>query len=402
MLLSLLLVGCAPRQLADLSYECGFNKGIDRRSGKPFDPERADRPSPAPIVKVVRFTDQGELVDRCEVSDALYEVRGLSPTDRDAGKAPLGGALIVLYIHGWKHDGESQDSDLLRFTDFVEKLQAAEQAGLARTVVGLYLAWPGASIKIPVVENLTFWDRKRAADRVISAAYISKFISGVHNVLRQRQRSDDFFVTIGHSFGARILYTATSQILLHSMQLAHPGRRFEPYGLIHGLSDLTVLLNPAFEAATYTSLDASRRWQERFSGDQQPLLLTIATDNDWATSYAYPLGQTLAFEWDLRQQVTLGNYEDYVTHDLSEATEGSGVWFDHYCRGKLCLNRRPSAVGQPGFPFILARTNSSILNGHNGIWEEQFQTWLIGFIRAHECGAMHRACADVRQSMRPH
>jgi hypothetical protein len=65
---------------ADLRRECPYMGGIDRRSGARFDPETIRRPSLSPIVKLIRLTDDGELVDRCEWADVLTEIRA-RPTE---------------------------------------------------------------------------------------------------------------------------------------------------------------------------------------------------------------------------------------------------------------------------------------------------------------------------------
>ena len=145
---------------------------------------------------------------------------------------------------------------------------------------------------------------------------------------------------IGHSFGARILYTATSQVLLDEVQCQHPGYKKGSYGVILGPAYLILLLNPAFEASMFTAMHSIRRpdwkWWEGIDPQQQPLLLTIATENDWTTGIAFPVGQRLEFATMSRHILTLGNYVDYVTHSLkAKATSdrpstNSAFWFDNF------------------------------------------------------------------------
>jgi hypothetical protein len=65
----------------------------------------------------------------------------------------------------------------------------------------------------------------------------------------------DEFIAIGHSFGARMLYSATAQTLISQTARAHPGYNGGTYSSVTGDADAVILLNPAFEAARYTALD---------------------------------------------------------------------------------------------------------------------------------------------------
>lgn len=385
-----IISACTHRNLtADTRHECEFGSGVDRVTRQAFDPETATRPSPAPIVKVVEFTDNGEIADRCQWSDALYEVRGNRSIDGKFDRAKL----LVVYVHGWKHDGSRGDTDLGHFTNLVTTLGASQQAG-NRDVVGIYAAWPGLETSVPVIENLTFWGRKGAADRVSAAANFSKFLSAISSIRVQRDNPNDFIVGIGHSFGARILFSVASPLLLHQVQQSHPGKRLAPYKRIDGFIDLTVLLNPAFEATRYTAFDTVRRWQETFDDNQGPLILTVATDNDYATKFAYPTGQVVGTRWDERERTTMGNYSEFFTHTISRTPSSavagpSTAWYDNFCKDELCLVRR-AGDRQPRNPFLVATTDRSVLDGHNGIWSEAFQRWLTLFIVEAESQARSR------------
>ena len=110
----------------------------------------------------------------------------------------------------------------------------------------------------------------------------------------------------------------------------------------------------------------------------------ISTENDWATGKLFPWGQRLASARRDRQLQTLGNYKDYVTHSLQAAKSSNGsaatssFWYDHFEANGLLL--RQTAKSHPGNPFMVARTTSEIIDGHNGIWGEDLTKWVIGFM----------------------
>ena len=365
------------------------------------DPITKQRPSSENhVVFPIRLTDDGEYVSRCELTDALLELRA------------EGSHLAVIYIHGWKHNALPDDSDVKNFRNLLTQL-AAEQGG-QRRVVGLYISWNGASISAPVLNNLSFWGRKKAADLIAHSAVVTKIVSAVDSVELTRRKRDpslsDVTVYIGHSFGARMLYSAVSQVLIHSVEMAYPdtlqGRaatnintplppsaRYEP---ISGFGDLVLLLNPAFEASFYKSFETLVRpggsdepgtVRERFSPLQQPLMLTLSARNDRATQIAFPIGQSLAFDFAPIRRKTLGNYSPALTHEVKDSkasASGAGgqqaeFWFDDFCTASICLKRK-SDIAQSGDPFIVAQADSDIIDGHNGIWGPDLQNFLVSFI----------------------
>jgi|SoiMethySBSTD1v2_1073268.scaffolds.fasta_scaffold182432_3 hypothetical protein len=332
------------------------------------------------IVRVIRLTDDGEFVDRCELTDAIYEIRNCRESE-----------LIVWYIHGWKHNADKEDSDRNNFERLIKKLaEKQSDEGDRRRVVGIYIGWDGA-VGPAFLRNLSFWNRKRAADRISQSSVLTKIFAAIKYARKQEAgefTARDLTIMIGHSFGARILYTATSQVLIDEVQRRHPGKVKSSYGVIAGPADLILLLNPALEASVFTAMHSVRRrdstWWESIDARQQALLLAISSVNDWATGVAFPLGQLLSFARRDRQRHTLGNYEHYVTHRLQAAKSSddsaatSRFWYDHFETNGLQLLR--IAKSQSGNPFMVARTTPDIIDGHNGIWGEGLTKWMIGFM----------------------
>ncbi|HEU5256464.1 MAG TPA: hypothetical protein VFU28_10760 [Vicinamibacterales bacterium] len=357
----------------------------------------SDGHSPSGIVRVIRLTDDGEFADRCELTDVLYEIRN-----------PKKSELVVWYIHGWKHNAGDRDADLRAFRLLVDALenQQRELGENRRHVVGIYIGWDGA-VGPWFLRSLTFWNRKRAADRISQSAVLTRIFAST-KFARMEAGNDitsrDLTIMIGHSFGARILYNATCQVLLDEVQRRHPGRRKASYAEIKGQVDLIMLLNPAFEASMFSAMHAIRRtqWSEAIGLEQKPLLLAISTNNDRATGWAFPVGQYLEFATRKRQCVTLGNYDDYVTHTLNAVSEPDsaspdGFWFDRFTASGLQLKQKEDCK-QPGNPFIVARTTPDIIDGHSKIWTEPLRNWVICFLRRLQDPAVVSAIPSGRSS----
>lgn len=302
--------------------------------------------------------------------------------------------IVLLYIHGWRHNGAETNDDYKRFTDMVKRLADEEkQSQLKRRVIGVYIGWDGAT-ELPLIEYLTFWGRQIAADRISQSGIVTKLLGAMESIRKIRNVEGDRIFYVAHSFGARILFASYAQVLLHQTQLSHPnpieGER--TYKLIKPPADVALLLNPAFEASMFTALDSVRRnredvlYKERFSIEQDPLVVAITTSNDWATQFAFPAGQMLAFRRTQPEFTALGHYPKFRTHELVKDHSRGGAeekrpgpdWAANFCVSEICLKRSDSAENNP---FIVSSATPEVLNGHNGIWHDDFVKWMVAFLK---------------------
>jgi hypothetical protein len=371
-----------------------------RDEGRSDNPKRIPRPShPGGILKV-RLTDDGAFVDRCELSDVLYELNWNTPGVRPPSKpgATSLPKFVVLYIHGWKHRGEDDDYD--NFAGLIRRLANDSSNADKKQVLGVYVDW-NATSKVPPFnwfpfDNLTFWWKQRIADRIAQSGVTTKIISTISSVMSKGDsegRHDpalNQFITVGHSFGARILFSATNQALIYDTEKNHPASHGGSFRPISGIANMVILLNPAFEAARYTALDSFIRTQEHFNNDQLPLLLSVSSEDDWATQSFFPLGQWLDHFRSRPEITTLGNYREYQTHSLvREHSRACGSWTwnrlsERFVANKLCLVRDRvrynDGIVQRRNPFLIARTDKSIISGHTDIWNPRFLDWLLAYV----------------------
>ena len=331
----------------------------------------------------VQFTDDGLYVRRCSLTNVINSLDRENKNDR--------AQIVILYVHGWKHNATYNDENLLSFDNLLKQIWEDELKTVSpRNVVGIYVGWNGKSTDIPVVKELSFWGRKRAADNISQSAILTRLIGTIDNIISIRKNTNDRAVYLGHSFGARILYSATSQLLIYNTMRAYPEDQKinRNYKEINSMKGTIVLVNPAFEASLFNVFNSlNRRYTEKFDTNQKPLLISISADNDWATRYAFPVGQLFGLRFNQEANTTLGNYEKYRTHKLlidKDYQLGSwkkeNKWFDHFCNDEVCLIKDSKNPSTNGSPFIVASAEASIVNGHNGIWEDKFKKWLAKFI----------------------
>jgi len=362
---------------------------------------------PTSSLKIIRLTNLGEFVERCELADVLYELNwgrddqiGHSPAEYDHS-APKLPKLAVVYIHGWKHGAKEDDDDRVKFGELVDRLREKHRG--EKYVVGIYVSW-NASTDLPEpLESLSFWVKKADADRISQGGAVTKIVSSIGAVVRKN--GHDQFIAIGHSFGARMLYSATAQGLVNQAAFSHPGYSRGDYEPFRGVADAVILLNPAFEASRYTVLDDLTRSGENFTSKQKPLMVVISSEADWATRVAFPVGQWLDLANTAREKTTIGNYRSYRSHTLERSNGtncdplGPAGISESFDRAGLCLKRvrreetdklskdgrnKVRQTFQPFNPLIVASTPADVIASHGDVWNPSFSGWLFELVAALE------------------
>lgn len=355
-----------------------------------------------------------------EIGRPLYgdEVTSITAAVRDHPTTV--GPLVVVFVHGWKHDTSSHDSDMQSFRKLLDELaasQATHSSIWRRRVVGVFVDWPANDASsLGPLQNLTFWQVRDRADRVGRAGEVSKLLNHLNAVVPENH---GLLLVIGHSFGARLVFESVQQTMASNViseGKAVPGDQCTGNRVCHqvrGFGDLVVLLNPAFEAAQYTAFHqfSGGNWATTIPSDrsvyqdveawptvQPPLLLVIGAKNDEATTKAWPMAH---FGDDPAMTTTLTNYMPYITHEIRclnspvvgvpaltpgpSATDVSGIL-------DRTLPFSPGGCGMlipvgalSNSPFIVARADREILDGHNGIWSPALRTFIVGYMdKLHE------------------
>jgi hypothetical protein len=252
----------------------------------------------------VEFDDQGRPYDRRQI-DALFEnLQTAAKTDD---------LCILVFVHGWKHNAAPGDPNVIEFDQFVRKVAVMEEERppgswwKARRVVGIYLGWRGLSLDLGEAgRDLTFWARKAAAQRVAEGS-IREVLARLKEVRDaidatswpDRGPRNTRLITIGHSFGGLIVYSALAQYLTEraaASTMAPFSKSLSAQGgkkltesrtrQLAGYGDLVIIVNPAIEATRYEpirELVASRK-PEDYAPNQNPVFIEVTSDADWATA----------------------------------------------------------------------------------------------------------------------
>lgn len=413
-LLSVLVFsGCAQNS----TYRTDYQSCVYTQSGDCADhaiQHHAPGQSGEYYLSFIEFDDQGQLWDRKQLHAVLSSYQPIAGVDD---------VLLVAFIHGWHHNADPEDDNIQEFRRLLTKLSQAESSGgTGRKVLGVYIGWRGESVTIPVINATTFWDRKNTAHKVGQQG-VTEVLLKLEEIVNVKAGMDTAkpqplnsrLVTIGHSFGGAVLYTALQQILEDRFI---DSRKYKTStGDASGLGDLVVLMNPAFEALRYATLyDISQDYCRSYFPSQLPKLAILTSETDRATGWAFPVGRFVSTFFETHTTLnrhncagigktnpmeiaegkadrhTVGHFEPYLTHRLIPVTTPEkrstnfnyralqNLWSQQKMSGSFAFeNTELMHLGKtvPNNPYLNIQVDPHLIKGHNDIWHDD----IVNFLR---------------------
>jgi pimeloyl-ACP methyl ester carboxylesterase len=329
------------------------------------------------LLAIVEFDDQGLCYARAQMQGMVHAVRSLKQRD----------PVIVVFVHGWKHDARGDDDNLTQFRTLLARLAGQTD----RPVLGVFGAWRGMTWydQLGVTENVTFWGRKAAAQRVAQGSV--REMLGHLRRFRDEQQQRPVLVIVGHSFGGLLVYAAVAQSLIETAS-DHSHRPAPDF------ANLILLVNPAFEAIRYLPVHEQvvlRTQANEFSAVQKPLFISVTAKNDWATGLAFPAGMAIPSLGEsvcTRQErssllFTMGHLRWMKTHDLGAPAAAprarKQVQGAHHPGHHGAAQLIPAAWTAPGNPFWVVQATRQVVDGHDGIWGQIFVDWVFAQVALH-------------------
>ncbi|WP_426212609.1 hypothetical protein [Massilia sp. TWP1-3-3] len=362
---------------------------------------------------VVQVDDDGKIWDKQAAERAVDTIRSSAKSKN---------TIVLVFVHGWHHNADIDDSNAIKFSESLAKTRSTlddasngDAGPYTRSrksltgdgslnVIGIYVGWRGRSLPMPL-DFGTFWGRKLAAERV-GQGELNEFLKSINEIYRDRAKArlessrTPFMglVTFGHSFGGQVVFKTVVETIETEL-------KSNKTGPLQGFGDLTVLVNPALEAAQYDDIHqmASLRSYEK---SQAPIMLVISSQGDWARKWLFPLGRLLGStvkrkpedeRWPLWGKA-LGEYTPHRTHVMSvrlgePVTEQS---FDpaEYERSPCTVAQRDLSAartfGNVKFtpldahtaysPFIVAYTDNDLVIGHSGVFEDSLRSFINDYV----------------------
>jgi hypothetical protein len=351
------------------------------------------------------FSERGNVFSDRYLTDVLRIIRD---------KAEQDGVVLVVFIHGWKHNADEDDDNL---HDFKRSLRAVGKTLKARfedndlgkrQLIGLYIGWRGASINAPVLKQATFWDRKAVAEEVGKGG-VTRLLLELDRITEKRD--ENVMVVIGHSFGGAILVSSLSEVLTERATHRTFANRYA-----RTIGDGLLVLNPAIEANQALAF-VEAAIQDHYKPEQHPLFVSLSSDADSATHRLFPLGQTVGllltwrqadlergYYYDRRKPdqalplkeehldaTTVGNFAPFLTHRLTATEENGEVKFRYQtcdenpegCEpaGWTSLSGQPAIRNLPkNFPLYFIKTDESMMSGHNDIFNPRVRSFVVSIV----------------------
>ena len=370
----------------------------------------------------IEFDDQGQLWDRDKQKQHVVETIAKLGETQDL--------IMVVFVHGWKHSAAPNDGNIDTFRSVLSDLTDAEVAmsnlkGVEPSkVFGVYLGWRGESVSIPVLDNLTFWDRKNTAHKV-GYGGVTEVLSELESIRdrqpdKHRDGSRTKLAVIGHSFGGAVVFSALVQVLENRMIASKRGADEQR---IKGFGDIVVLINPAFEAMRYTPLADMSTEVEKYDDQQLPILAILTSEADYATKYAFKIGRYFSTIFEMNRVITrrnattksteqvsekqasvtaVGHFSNYQTHTLKPITgqeqrifntpkinidvrvqyllDASDAWHNDKPGGEIQFGQvllHRSQFSAAHNPYLLAYVDKHLIADHNDIADDR----IIEFIK---------------------
>lgn len=345
-----LLCGCVPNQAFRTTAGVCPSRGCKSGSIE-IHPVNAD-PATEYLLGVVEFDDQGAKYDPAQMN-VLF--------DRLRAESAAQDLCLVVFVHGWKNNASYDNEDVQEFRALLEELARTEAQhppgawGKPRKVVGIYAGWRGQSLDAGDISDITFWNRMDAAQRVAlgSIRELLARARGLRDTLDRttwdgtllpadtdappgKHLRSTRLLTIGHSFGGLIVYSALEQYFTDRAAATATavalGATSDRDKQIDAYGDLVVIINPAVEAMSWEPLRQLLQGRKTtdYARGQKPVFVEVTSSADDATGIAFPLGRSfdtvtesfVSSEERKEANLAFGHYKPFWTHDL---TAGPGA-----------------------------------------------------------------------------
>lgn len=345
----------------------------------------------------IEMDDQGMFWDRMQFEQIKRHAKQIS---RDKN------LLIYVYVHGWQHNASNSDSNVVNFRRQLAKMsQTLDKKHW--NLLGIYVGWRGRSLNIPLLEHTSFWDRQSAAKRVSDGSLIELF--SYLNTLKKQSITETRLVTLGHSFGGAIVFSTLNK--LFSQELVDSSNINET---VKGIGDLTLLINPAFDALKYAHTHDMKDRYNQFFASQKPIMAIFTSRQDWATKYAFPMGNALTRSFESTRymktqigkesvlvnqnsasRIAIGHFKPYISHDLEVSSKTvdmtksrgdiglyarrqweQGMKTVSFSEVKL-ISRNTNVVRNP---YLVVSVEPELIPNHNDFNGKKFEGFLHEFI----------------------
>ena len=135
------------------------------------------------LLAFVELDDLGIYKNQQQVDLVLNEIKNRQKNNH---------TLFIVFAHGWHNNASPESSNVKGFRQLLSQISDGEQQRCSGgtctpyNVFGIYIAWQGESVNIPLLRQLTFWHRKQVAQKVGSQG-VADFLLEIESVVNRIQ-----------------------------------------------------------------------------------------------------------------------------------------------------------------------------------------------------------------------
>jgi hypothetical protein len=359
----------------------------------------------------IEFDDDGKPWDSLQTDRAVDLIR-------QAKAANNGAAVVLLYVHGWKNNANQAPPEKMKD---VEKFHVAlnrvafemssqAQPGRLPALVGIYVGWRGGTINVEPLKTLTYWPR-RAVARNVGRRGLFDSIGRIVDTAKPAGDSQTRLILVGHSFGARVLENAVSELdarnTSEGRMLAWQKTLPDAPGAVGPPppADLVVFVNAATQSSISEKTIARLREKNAVfygpggspeackddpAGDRRPecrplpLFVAVSSTGDAATRYVLPTANTIippapkplriksaAFTGGLRSHRIVEVDCPPPTPYRCEPQGEREFCFEAFRNeDRICYEARREAGSTNHTPFWVMTVDPRVVADHGDIWNQ--------------------------------
>jgi hypothetical protein len=390
----------------------------------------------------VEFSERGNVFSRERMNQVLDFVGERARYDP---ARPDEGVLTVVFVHGWKHNARTQDTNVASFRRLLSDIATLSRNATPATggtmapprrVIGVYVGWRGLSIDWgEPLTNISYWERKQTAEQVAKGGVTELLLRLEREVVDDgpdRPLNRNLYFVTGHSFGGAVVLAALNDVMLERIVSGILTRNddsastrnddgcveeVETRSFGHGV----VLLNPAIEANE--ALQLKELVAETCFGPRQARLLhVISSDADTATNKTFRLGQLLGVNTTWKQTelyrqfrgkplrfqetaldtITVGNFKPFQTGQLDRSASIPDGWDYRSCVGDEanCLDetdRQQHIPVRRNEPLAFIHTDANFIADHNDVFNNNVAAYLAAIVAEARYKLLMKAKEDPRR-----
>lgn len=347
----------------------------------------------------VEFDNDGGFVNPTQLATAkkaITEARQISGTKQNV-TSTRPGVVVMVFVHGWKHNADWEDSNFVSFRHMVAAMSLRERERYdskgnheARRVVGIYLGWEGTREggwlkQLGQMLQLDYWNRDASARSMAANSDLGATLRAITEVTKdptQPGGDNSPLIFAGHSMGGLILEGAMVH-WINSDDEGVPGFGDTISNQLVSLTqngtnfagpDVVLLINPASIAAdSQTLVDGLRSggWRKKLNlGDmlyEPPLVISVTSIDDTANKRWLPRAKFVGLDGF---QETAAFTPGMCTHELKKLgqTRCPPAGLRDFGQRWHCLNIDPGSRDEVTPTMHIALPNSDVVRDSHTLY----------------------------------